>query len=241
MLSKSRFLAGLQCPLRLWNQCFRPELATKPSPSQQAIFEMGHEVGLLAHKLYPDGVNITEDYLHHREAVKTTETAMADGTVPAIFEGAFVHDDVRIRVDILERLNGQNWNLIEVKASTSVKEVHMIDAAIQYYVLTRVGLEIDRVGIMHLCKKYAYNGVKIVINELFNFEDLTDYVQGRQRLIVKELESLKAVLLLESPPDISPARHCLSPYKCEFLERCTEVNPKFGVTGLSNGRKQRDS
>jgi hypothetical protein len=64
MLSKSRFIAGLQCPLRLWNQCFRPELATKPSPSQQAIFDMGHEVGLLAHKLYPGGVNITEDYLH---------------------------------------------------------------------------------------------------------------------------------------------------------------------------------
>lgn len=24
MLSKSRFIAGLQCPLRLWYQCFNP-------------------------------------------------------------------------------------------------------------------------------------------------------------------------------------------------------------------------
>ena len=42
---------------------------------------------------------------------------------------------VRTRVDILERLNDGRWNLIEVKSSTSVKEVHLPDVAIQYYVL----------------------------------------------------------------------------------------------------------
>jgi hypothetical protein len=48
MLSKSRFLAGLQCPLRLWHQCYNRDLAVKASPAQQAIFEVGHEVGRLA-------------------------------------------------------------------------------------------------------------------------------------------------------------------------------------------------
>ena len=61
-LSKSRFLAGLQCPLRLWNQCYRGNLATKPSPSKQAIFDAGHEVGLLDTKLHAGGYYVEEDY-----------------------------------------------------------------------------------------------------------------------------------------------------------------------------------
>ena len=76
MLSKSRFIAGLQCPLRLWYQCYNYELATKPPPSQQALFDTGHEVGRLATSLYTDGVRIEEDYLHHVEAEKSTLKAM---------------------------------------------------------------------------------------------------------------------------------------------------------------------
>jgi hypothetical protein len=83
---------------------------------------MGHEVGLLATKLYPGGLYVFEDYMHHPEAKKTTESAITNPDVPAIFEGAFVFDDIRIRVDILERLNNDRWNMIEVKSATSAKE-----------------------------------------------------------------------------------------------------------------------
>src|SRR5512139_1958437 len=96
MLSKSRFLSGLQCPLRLWYQCYNRELATTVSPTQQAIFDMGHEVGLLATKLYPAGLYVSEDYLHHPEAQKTTESAISNPEVQAIFEGAFAFDGIRI-------------------------------------------------------------------------------------------------------------------------------------------------
>jgi len=41
-LSKSRFLAGLQCPLRL-HQCYTRELAVDVSPVQQAVFDTGHD------------------------------------------------------------------------------------------------------------------------------------------------------------------------------------------------------
>lgn len=34
MLSKSRFLAGLQCPLRLWHQVNTPQLAAEGSPAR---------------------------------------------------------------------------------------------------------------------------------------------------------------------------------------------------------------
>jgi hypothetical protein len=56
MLSKSKYLAGLQCLLRLWHQCYNPDLATPVPPAKQALFDMGHEVGRLATRLYQGGV-----------------------------------------------------------------------------------------------------------------------------------------------------------------------------------------
>jgi hypothetical protein len=124
MLSTSRFLAGLQCPLRLWYQCYDRKLATPVSPTQQAIFDMGHEVGRLATKLYPSGLYVSEEYMHHPEAQKTTESAIINLDVPAIFEGAFIFNAIRILVNILESCKNKRWNVIEVKSSTSAKEVY---------------------------------------------------------------------------------------------------------------------
>ena len=89
MLSKSRFIAGLQCPLRLWYKCYHSELATKPPPGQQALFDTGHEVGRLATSLYTNGVRIQESYRHHVKAEESTRNAMGNTNVAAIYEAAF--------------------------------------------------------------------------------------------------------------------------------------------------------
>jgi predicted RecB family nuclease len=190
-------------------------------------------VGLLATKLYPAGLYIAEDYLHHQEAQKTTESAIGNPNVPAIFEGAFVFDDIRIRVDILARLKNGRWNMIEVKSSTSAKEVYIVDAAIQYYVLTGAGLALDRAGILHLNNQYVFDGYSLDLRKLFHFTDLTEEVHRRRELIINQVESLKTVISSDSPPSISPSRHCLTPYKCEFWEHCTKDKPDFWVMDLA--------
>ncbi len=103
-LSKSRYLAGLQCLKRLYLQCYQPELAGEIDEQRQAIFDQGKEVGLFAQKVFPSGVLLSEDYRHHREAVAHTKELMADKSIPALFEAAFTFEDIYIRVDILERL-----------------------------------------------------------------------------------------------------------------------------------------
>jgi hypothetical protein len=70
MLSKSKYVAGLQCHLRLWQKCYNPDLASEISPVQQAIFDTGHRVGELATQVYPGGVLIQEDHLHHNESMR---------------------------------------------------------------------------------------------------------------------------------------------------------------------------
>ena len=238
MLSKSRFLAGLQCPLRLWHQCYNPHLAAEISPVQQAMFDAGHKVGLLATHLFPKGRFIEEDYLHHSEAVEATREAIRDLSLPAIFEAAFVYDDIRVRTDILERRDDGRWNLIEVKSSTSVKGVYLVDVAIQYYVLQGAGLEIASAGITHLNNRYVYNGKELELEDLFSFSELTEEVISAQEEVFRRLSDLKETLRAANPPETTPSRFCTSPHSCEFWEHCTRHVPKFWVLNLSGITKE---
>ena len=241
MLSKSRFVAGLHCPLRLWHLCYNPDLVTEVSPVQQAIFDTGHEVGRLATRLYPGGVLIEEDHLHHEEAMKSTLAALEDPSVPAIFEGAFLYDGVRIRADILERLEDDRWNLIEVKSSTSVKDYHLPDVAVQCHVLKGSGLAVGAAGIMHLNNQYLYDGEHLDLESLFSFFDLSGQVLDIQDEIRLKIAELKKALAGSVPPETVPSRGCNSPYGCEFWEYCTAERPEFWVMQLSGiGQKKLD-
>ena len=86
-LSKSKYLAGLQCPLRLWHQCYNPNLASEVSPAQQALFDTGHEVGELATRLFGEGILMESDPLRHEQAVRETFRAMQDPLVKEGFTG----------------------------------------------------------------------------------------------------------------------------------------------------------
>lgn len=232
LLSKSRFLAGLQCHLRLWYQCYQPELASPVSAAQEAMFQAGREVGTLATGRHPEGMLIEPDYHHHEEAVLATRAAMANRGLPAIFEAAFLQEGVRVRADILER-TASGWNLVEVKSSTSVKEVYLADLALQYHVLVASGLRLSRAGILHLNREYEYDGRALDLRSLFTFADLTDTVVALQKGIAARLPLLREMLARPEAPDIRPSRHCLSPYACEFWEHCTAAMPEFWVLQLS--------
>jgi len=233
LLSKSRFVAGLQCPLRLWYQCHEPKLATGVTPAQQAIFDMGHEVGRLATELYPGGVLIAEDYRHHREAERATVRALADPDVRALFEAAFTFDGIRIRTDILERNGDGTWNLVEVKSSTSVKDVYKPDVAVQYHVLEGAGLRIAAAGLLNVNNRYVFDGRTLDLAQLFQLTDLTEEVAALQEELAAQIAELKKVIALETAPAVPPSRHCFHPYKCEFWEHCTAGMPESWVIHLA--------
>jgi hypothetical protein len=233
LLSKSRFITGQQCHLRLWYQCYHPDLASETSDAQQAIFDVGHEVGELATRLYPRGRLIAEDHMHHEEAVQTTLKVMKNPEIPAIYEAAFLSDNIRVRVDILERLENGRWNLIEVKSSTSVKGVHLPDVAVQWYVLREAGLGIDKAFLMHLNNEYVYDGKGLDLNSFFISSDVTKEVVAMQESVPSMISELKEVLSDSDPPDIPPSRHCNTPYECEFYEHCTKEMPKHWIMDLS--------
>ena len=239
LLSKSKFLAGGQCVLRLWYQSYRRDLATPFSPAQRDRLDEGTYTGKLATKRHPGGILISEDHFHHEVAVKSTQSAMNDEGIPAIFEAAFTEDDVRIRVDILERAPGGRWNLIEVKSSNKVKNEHYDDVAVQYHVLRSTGLDIDKAGLLHLNSEYVFDGNQLDLHHLFSFEDMSRQVRSRQDDVIHLLDQYKQVISSTEAPEILPARHCKTPFTCEFWDHCTSAMPENWVMHLYRISKDR--
>ncbi|MEJ2723793.1 MAG: DUF2779 domain-containing protein, partial [Deltaproteobacteria bacterium] len=136
-------------------------------------------------------------------------------------------------VDILERLGNGRWNMIEVKSSTSEKEIHLPDVAVQYYVLKGSGLEINQVILMHLNNQYVYDGNHLDLEKLFSQADLSQKALIYMKQVPVLISSLNDMLAKPEEPAIRPGRHCKNPYECEFLEHCTKDMPEHWVMNLS--------
>jgi hypothetical protein len=149
-LTKSRYAAGRQCLLRLWLNVYEP--ADWEEPESGSAEDVGLEIGRMARLLFPGSVLVEEKPWEHGAAVKRTAALMAERSVSAIFEAAFEHSGVRVRVDVLERLPRGYWGIREVKSSGGVKDYHYDDVAVQVHVLRKAGVRLSSVEILHVNK-----------------------------------------------------------------------------------------
>ncbi len=220
-LSKSRYMYGLQCPLRLWYHVNEPELAEETSEVQQAIFDTGHEVGIVAQRRYPGGVLVEADHTQADLALEQTAKLLKDPAVPAIYEAAFMYENVLVRADIIERAGKDRWNLIEVKSSTQVKAQYEDDLALQYWVMEGAGLKVESAGVMVLNRDYVHDGKTLNLTKLFTLNDRTEVAKAKQKEVAAHVAELHAMLAKDRPPEIAVGPQCRNPYQCPFLSHCT--------------------
>ena len=233
-LSKTRFIAGRQCELRLWNDVHRRDLATPWGDTQQAIFDRGTRIGELAQARYPGGVLVGYKPWEREPAIAETQRLMADESVPAIYEAAIEHRGLYARVDVLLR-NGSSWDLIEVKGSTRPdKEVFLQDVAVQYWAATGAGLDIASAGVLVLNREYIHEGGDYDLQGLFRFGDATEFCIQAHAEIEADVDRFQAMLVAEQPPDIAIGDHCFSPYECPYHAHCSAglPVPDYPVTSL---------
>jgi len=237
-LSKSRFLAGLQCPRRLYLECFHHDLADPMPPAEQARLDAGTRVGELARDLYPGGAMISRPYFQHEEAVTATLQALSDTSTASLYEPAFIHDGVRIRADILARAADGAFDLIEVKSTTSVKEEHVPDVAVQVHVLDGSGVPVRKGCLAHLNREYIYQGGDYDLHKLFQVEDITDDVRQALPDIPAALEEMRGYLRSTEAPQVKPGRQCSRPYLCAFYGHCHVNWPEHPVLQLPGARQK---
>ena len=221
-LTKSRYAAGLQCTRRLWQQLRAPERAEPLEDEARARMALGREIGRRAWALVPDGVLVDErDFAG---AVRRTRELIAEGGPPALFEAAFEHDGVRVRVDLLERRGGGRFALREVKSGTQVRDEHLDDVAVQLFVLRGAGLEVASVELILLDPAFEL-GSDGVGPELFARHDVTDDALFLLPDVGGEVARLRAIAAGDEPPR-PPGPHCRRPVPCEFLAWCRRGLPE---------------
>ena len=219
-LSKSKFIAGIQCRKRLYLLCYERQLMSPPDEATQRAFDRGHEVGSLAHKVFPGGVLVAEAYWDYDRAVERTRSLMADCSIPAVFEGAFTYDNTVVRVDVLQRMAGDAWRLVEVKSSSCVKDVHIPDVAIQRHVLRGCGVKVTQCCLMHRNPRCGAESGEYDIAQCFVIEDITEHMAAFEAELSRELAAQQKTLEMTTPPRIACGPHCNSPYTCEFHAHC---------------------
>lgn len=228
LLSKSRFMAGLQCRKRLYLECYEGALRDELKPATRALFDVGARVGIVARGLFEGGTRIG-DSTSHDEAVQETNAALGRSDAGAIFEAAFRHDNLRIRVDILAPAGNGAWDLIEVKSSSGYKDEYLSDVGLQLHVLEGAGVPVRRVLLVHVNSQYLYEGGSYVLDRLFAIRDLTNDARRLQPRIRKALEEMRAPLWAWTPPDIAIGTHCKRPYPCPFYTHCHIGESGYGI------------
>lgn len=231
-------MSGMQCHLRLWNDVYRRRLATEVGETLQAIFDQGHEVGQLACRLYPKGKLVQADPRDFNAASKETKLLLADHSVSAIFEAAFKYLGVQCSVDILEKLSDGSYHIIEVKSATKPKPVYVLDAAIQYWILTGCGLKVTKVSVMTLNSDYV-RGQRLSLRSLFKLHLCSDDVNQLQASLRSNVTAMKQMLWSKNPPNIQTGPHCTDPYDCPYFDHCSQDDPVYDHPISELGRTQR--
>jgi predicted RecB family nuclease len=226
-LAKSTFLAGLQCPKRLWFQVHEPDTETAPDTEALRRMDEGIRVGRLARDYVPGGVLVGSWYQTVDARLSATRAALEAGE-RVLYEANVLADDVLVQADILER-QGDAFSLIEVKSSTKVKEEHIPDVAVQVWTLRRAGIPVQRAELMHLNRECRFPD----LSNLFVREDVTGLVEGMLPDVPVKVASLLAAV--DGPcPDVAIGPHCEQPRTCPFYHRCWAEVPADHVSTLHN-------
>ncbi len=211
----------MNCKKSLWLYKHKKE-EQKFSEATMAIFKHGTDVGEFAQQYCPNGkMAVLEDYPGYASAERTKK--FIEQGVETIYEATFIYDNTLVAVDILHKEKGK-WKLYEVKSTNSTKEAHILDVAIQYYVVTGCGVELEDAGVLHFNREYVRRG-ELEVEKLFKFTGLKEKVLTLQNEIKENIPLLLKTLQGEEPA-IEMGLHCEKPYTCDFTDYCRQLLPE---------------
>ena len=232
LLSKSTYVQGLQCQKLLWFRYNAKDQLQRPGSLAQAIFDQGHAVGDWAKRRFPDGLEVGAGTKDFDVVIADTQRQLA--VRKPLFEPAFRAAGGYARLDILHPVDDDAWDIIEVKSSTSVKDVYLEDVAFQAHVCTAAGLTIRRCYVLHINSKYVRQG-GVDPQALFTQVDVTRQVSALSAGIEDRISAFARVIGATEHPVVNIGPHCNSPYECPLTHVCWNFLPEHNVTTLYRG------
>ena len=219
-ISKSAYIAGLQCIKALYFYKNYYQFRDPLSPELQVRFKQGHDFGKLAWELFPNGIDCSpaSNYPSDiKKAENKVKEILTNQEKAVIYEATFSSTDFLSILDILVIENNQ-LIAYEVKSSVELSETYFNDAAFQYYVMNLANFKPDKFYLVHLASKTDFDHITIediictdVTKEIV---DLQDYIAENANKMTKAKNDIGTL------KEITHGNHCEHPYKCNFTKIC---------------------
>ena len=245
LLSKSKYLSGLQCRKKLWLSIYQPQKAKQAGHFTEMVLQRGTDIGKSARERFPGGILIEAPYHDIKAALTETETHLAGAkhgggsrnrqdSTPILFEPAFLHNGLFCRVDILVPA-GEEWDIIEVKSTLDIQDIQLPDAAVQKYILEGAGLQVRNTCIMHLNRECRYPD----LSDLFRIEKVDSLIQDELETVPRAAAAFFTVMQEREEPMVPAGDHCRSPYECAFIDYCWRDVPAPSLYNIRRLKKEK--
>lgn len=237
ILTKSKFLNGLQCPKLLWTRCNAPETIPPPSDRLQQVFDTGNRVGELAIQRFPGGHQVQED--NFLKNIEDARVLLSAKNPRPIYEAGIKAGRLYARADILvpSATISDAWDVVEVKCGTEVKAVYLQDVAFQRYCYEKAGVKVGRCFLMHINNKYVRHG-DINVEEFFTLEDITAEMIPFIQEMPQWIDGFLKIIDFPSCPNIGIREHCQNPYECQMISTCWGFLQDAHVLELYRGKNK---
>lgn len=217
--SKSKFVLFQGCHKRLWLELFKKEHKEEINNQQQLI--NGNLIGDLAMNLFGDYYLAETPDNDLKIQADNTATAIKEEK-DVICEAAFIYKNHYCAVDILVR-DDDGYSVYEVKSTTDIEKHYFYDLAYQYFVLSSIGIKINKLNLVHINKEYVLDG-DLDINKYFIINDLTDKVKELREEVKELLELSDSILDSNKEPKSVICSTCTKYGGCPFLKYCKKYN-----------------
>lgn len=232
LLSKSKYIRGLQCERALWLDVHEPRLA-RYTAEQMRRFDRGRDFEYAFKALFPDGIDLSAELkrnvdLYPARTAELLDLRPCSAAKTVLFEAGFQYDDVLVLADVVCQREDGSLDIYEVKSGTTLSDTYRRDAALQHYVISHCR-EVNSFSIV-------YNGLDGVNGANgqdgqdgpFAIVDLTAELAAEGDRIAANIAEMKTIVRATAEPDTPTGQHCLTPYACPYQHHCQQ-----GVRQLS--------
>ena len=218
LLSKSKYIRGLQCERALWLDVHEPRLA-RYTAEQMRRFDRGRDFEYSFKDTFPHGIDLSAELKRNVDAYPELTAMYLDKEEEVdLFEAGFLYDDVLVLADVVQQREDGTLDIYEVKSGTALSETYRRDAALQHYVISHCR------EIHSFC--IVYNGLSGVNGSngqdgQFVTADLTEELAAQHDEIEKNIAAMKDILR-HGEPATPTGQHCLEPYACPYQHYCAQ-------------------
>jgi len=234
-ITKSEYLLFLKHPAWLWLKKHAKDKLPATSAELQRLFDLGHVFETYAEKLFPNAIKLGfREYQEYLDLPTKTVELLNNG-VKTILQGRIEINNLTCIFDCLDKVGKDEFDLIEIKGSTSAKPEHHLDLAFQLLVIESAGYKVRNIKIIHVNNAFIRNG-EISPDEITTVTDATKEVRALEEFTKTSIKKAFEIINSDIMPSLSP-RHASTGALKEWIEIHSYINgglPSHHVYNISS-------